>query len=200
MEEVAIVAAPAILVFAKYLASGVGSVAGPMLASWKARAEADAKRITARGEADALAIIAEAQAGALPLIAGAQEDVRKQLLGSGLATKAEVAMSKSEIEQRVWFQEEKRQRNISAVAHQAFLELPDTNIGDHEPDHDWTARYFSDVQDVSSEEMQSLWARILAGEVQRPGSTSIRTLTILKNIDQQTAALFKRLCSMSVSI
>ena len=30
--------------------------------------------------------------------------------------------------------------------------------------------------------MQTLWAKILAGEVTNPGSTSIRTLSILKNL------------------
>ena len=71
---------------------------------------------------------------------------------------------------------------------------------DHPVDHDWTARFFSDVQDVSSEDMQQLWARILAGEVERPGSTSIKTLGILKNLDKATASLFRTFCSMSVSI
>ena len=48
--------------------------------------------------------------------------------------------------------------------------------------------------------MQTLWAKVLAGEVERPGSTSIKTLSILKNLDRVTAALFRRLCSACVSI
>ncbi|MCY4354212.1 MAG: DUF2806 domain-containing protein [Truepera sp.] len=47
--------------------------------------------------------------------------------------------------------------------------------------------------------MQSLWAKVLAGEVRRPGSASVRTLSILRNLDQVTAALFSRLCSVCVS-
>ena len=69
-----------------------------------------------------------------------------------------------------------------------------------EPDHDWTARFFNDIQDVSSEEMQSLWAKVLAGEVEQPGSTSIQTLSILKNLDQATARLFGKLCSICISL
>ena len=68
------------------------------------------------------------------------------------------------------------------------------------PDHDWTARFFNDIQDVSSEEMQSLWAKVLAGEVEKPGSTSIQTLSILKNLDQATARLFGKLCSICISL
>ncbi len=81
------------------------------------------------------------------------------------------------ITQRIQFQEEKRQSNIVAVIGQAAQELGDREVQDHEVDHDWTARFFNDVQDVSSEEMQQLWAKILAGEVERPGSTSLRTMS-----------------------
>ena len=42
--------------------------------------------------------------------------------------------------------------------------------------------------------MQSLWAKVLAGEVERAGSTSIRTLGLLRDLDQTTAHLFRK-CS-----
>lgn len=45
-----------------------------------------------------------------------------------------------------------------------------------------------------------MWARILAGEVEKQGSTSIRTLGVLSDLDQPTAQLFRRLCSLSVSL
>ena len=180
-----------------YVASGVGSVAGPMLPSWRARKEADARRIAARGEADALAILAEGQAGALSIIATAQEHAQQQLAAPGFTVRGDLTITEA-IEQRVRFQEEKRQQNISSVVNQAAAEIAGTEVPDHEPDHDWTARFFSEVQDVSSEEMQSLWAKVLAGEVERPGSTSIRTLDILRNLDRVTAQLFSRLCSVCV--
>ena len=71
-------------------------------------------------------------------------------------------------------------------------------VSPSEPDHDWTARFFSEVQDVSSEEMRSLWGAVLAGEVERKGSTSIRTLQVLKNLDRGTARLFTKLCSSCI--
>lgn len=43
--------------------------------------------------------------------------------------------------------------------------------------------------------MQSLWAKVSAGEIERPGSVSIRGLIILRNLDQATAKLFQKLCS-----
>lgn len=102
------------------------------------------------------------------------------------------------VNQRIQFQERKRQINIASVVRQAASQLGDKEVANNEPDHDWTARFFSDVQDVSSEEMQTLWAKVLAGEVEWAGSTSIRTLGILKNLDQDTARLFRKFCSACV--
>ncbi len=82
-----------------------------------------------------------------------------------------------------------------AVVQKAALEIGENEVQDHEVDHDWTARFFNDVQDVSSEEMQRLWAKILAGEVEKPGSTSFKTMDILKGLDRTTAILFRTLCS-----
>ena len=47
------------------------------------------------------------------------------------------------------------------------------------------------MQDVTSEHMQRIWAKILAGEVETPGRTSLRTLSILKNMTQQDARSFE---------
>ena len=190
---------PAIEKLLDYAASGIGSIAGPMLASWRARREANAKRIAAAGEADSLEIQAAADSKALLTIATAQSDARAILVSPDSHIEGELDIAQT-VSQRIQFQEEKRQRNIGAVVGQAALELGDKEVANSETDHDWTARFFSEVQDVSSEDMQSLWAKVLAGEVERPGSTSIRTLSILRNLDQATAGLFRKLCSACVSI
>ncbi len=170
-----------------------------MPSSWRARREAETQRIAAKGDADSLLIRAEGHAGALAVIADAQKIARQQLTAPGVSFEGELTIAEA-IEQRVRFQEEKRQRNISAIVDQAAAQLPDREIEDHEPDHDWTARFFNEAQDVSSEEMQILWARVLSGEVERPGSTSIRTLGILRNLNRANASLFRRLCSACVSL
>ena len=184
---------------ADYAASGIGSVAGPMLASWKARREANAKLIAAKGEAEAQRILAEGQANAMQIIASAQADARAILVSPDAAIQGQLDFGAA-VTQRIQFQEEKRQSNIAAVVGEAAQELEDREVQDHEIDHDWTARFFNDVQDVSSEEMQQLWGRVLAGEVERPGSTSIKTLGLLKNLDRTVATLFRKLCSVCVSI
>ena len=174
---------PAIEKLLDYTASGIGSIAGPYLAPWKARREVKSKLIMAEGDANILTIQAEAQAKARDILISQNTDVTGELTIT------------SAVEQRIQFQEEKRQVNIKSVVQKAADQLGDKEVTDSEPDHDWTARFFNEVQDVSSEEMQLLWAKVLAGEVQRPGSTSIRTLGILKNLDRNTAQLFIKFCS-----
>ena len=188
---------PALEKLLDYVASGIGSIAGPMLASWKARREANAGQIGARGRAASLGILAEGQSDALRIIARAQSEAQQSLASPSL--QGEVTISDA-VSQRIQFQEEKRQKNIHAVTALAAAALDGSEVPDHEPNHDWTARVFNEIQDVSSEEMQELWARVLAGEVERPGNTSIRTLSILRNLDQKTARLFGYLCSACMSI
>ena len=51
---------------------------------------------------------------------------------------------------------------------------------------------------MSSEKLQDLWARVLRGEVERAGSTSLHTLGILKSLDARTAELFGVFCSAAI--
>ena len=177
---------PALEQLLNLTASGIGTVAGPMLAPWRAQQLGKARQITAAADATVLRIQAEAQSQA-----------RAALLPSGVQMTGEVDIGTA-VEQRLRFQEEKRQANIVSVVAKAASQHEGKEVEPSEPDHDWTARFFNEVQDVSSEEMQALWARVLAGEVERKGSTSIRTLQVLKNLDQVTARLFRKMCSRCV--
>ena len=182
-----------------YVASGIGSVAGSMLAPWKARQEAQAKQIVAKGEAEKLRILAEGQSSALQIVATAQADAKQRLISPDTAVQGELTIAET-VEQRIKFQEERRYRNIESVVNLAAAELEGKKVPDHEPDHDLVARFFSDVQDVSSEELQQLWAKVLSGEIEHPGTTSFLSLSILKNLDRDTAKLFRKLCSLCMSI
>ena len=181
---------PALEKLLDYTASGIGSVAGTMLAPWKARREAEARRITAQANADALEIEASGQAGALQTIASARMEARQKM---GIPYSGDLTITDA-IEQRILFQEEKKQRNIVSVVNQAALALDGKAVPDEEPDHDWTARFFNNVQDVSSEDMQVLWSKILAGQIEHPGTFSKRTLTLLTDLEQGDAVLFTQLC------
>ena len=89
------------------------------------------------------------------------------------------------------FQSEKRMANVQSIVGQAIVQMPE-QVPDTPVDHDWTARFFDNAKDVSDEEMQKLWAKLLAGEVESPGRASLRTLDILRNMTQKEAELFAR--------
>ena len=167
-------------------ANGIGSVAGRMFVEWKARKAGQAR-----------VIAAEAEARVLQIRARAHREARELLARSGRATAGDVDIGET-ISERVRYREQTRLSNIGAAVSHAAAVLEDKAVGGNEVDHDWTARFFNDVQDVSSEEMHVLWGRILAGEVERPGATSLRTLGVLRDLDQATAKLFVRFCSCSV--
>lgn len=54
------------------------------------------------------------------------------------------------------------------------------------------------MQDVSSAEMKTLYATVLSGQIERPGSVSLLVLDVLKNLDPHTAKLFQTLCSTCI--
>ena len=60
-------------------------------------------------------------------------------------------------------------------------------------DDGWLFRWREAASMVSSEELQQLWGRALAGEIRSPGSCPLRTLEFLKNLShgeaQETARL-----------
>ena len=58
---------------------------------------------------------------------------------------------------------------------------------------DWLFRWRDSAGEVSNEELQTLWGKILAGEVKSPGAFSLRTLDSLRNISKQEAELIARL-------
>ena len=66
-------------------------------------------------------------------------------------------------------------------------------------DDDWLNNFETQARQVSTEDMQLRFGRVLAGEIHKPGSYSIRTVKILRELDQDVAALFKKLCSMCIA-
>ena len=190
---------PAIEKLLDYTASGIGSVAAFLFSDMRAKKDAQSKLIAAEGEARVQRILADGQTNTLRMIANAQAEAKSILVSPDAVLSGEVDFG-GLVQQRIRFQEEKRLFNIHSVVSQAADELSDKEIGDYEVDHDWAARFFGEVQDVSSEDLQLIWAKVLAGEVEHPGSTSIKTLDVLKNLDKTAAAIFSSLCSICILV
>ena len=115
------------------------------------------------------------------------------------ATSVEV----SDLERRViarWRHEEAmNQKNIEGILKKTLLQVSDDANPD-EVDDDWISNLFSKCRMVSDEEMQFLWSKVLAGEVNVPGSFSKRTVNALSNLDKREAELFTCLCGFVCNI
>ena len=100
----------------------------------------------------------------------------------------------STVEKRILSIEQKRQKNIDNVIEVAMHTLDsEKQISSDPVNPDWATRFFDIAQDISDEQMQDLWGRILAGEVKQPHSYSLRTLEALKNISKEEAQLFEKI-------
>ena len=64
---------------------------------------------------------------------------------------------------------------------------------------DWFANFREKAKTRSDEEFAKLWASLLAGEVNRPGSYSQKTVNILGDMDVRTASIFAGLCKYALA-
>lgn len=90
-------------------------------------------------------------------------------------------------------EEGRRQENIENITARALPHLSDDTDAS-KVDDDWVTNFFDKSRIVSDAEMQELWSRVLAGEANRPGSYSKRTVNFLAGLDKRDAALFQSLC------
>ncbi len=96
---------------------------------------------------------------------------------------------------RILFRETRKQQNLDSIASKTFIQLEDKTDCDTEPvNQDWMVRFINAAQDVSDDELQNLWSKILAGEIIKPKSCSFRTLEILKNMSKDEFDMFLKIC------
>ncbi len=173
------------------VAEGIGGVSRPILT----KKNADAKAYEIR-------TVAEAIADSQKLLGPVTYTDRQVIIdspGEGTPHALPEAPLDSRVISRMAYQEAKRQSNLEKITQHAAGEFDGSEeIGPDRPDSDWTARFFRIAEDITTEQMQVLWGKILAGEVKRPGSFSLRTLDILKNISHKEAERFVRVARIAV--
>lgn len=82
--------------------------------------------------------------------------------------------------------------NILKIAQKANDELrEDAVMATSEFDFDWFLRFFEAAGNIRAEDMQHLWAKVLAGEIKQPGCFSLRTVEALRNMTAREALAFK---------
>ena len=103
----------------------------------------------------------------------------------------------------------REQVNLDLISQRAANEIQKTgDSGDHstseQPNEtindDWLNAFEAEARQKSTEEMQTFFGKILAGEIRKPGSFSTKTIKILGNLDPNIANHFVKLCSMCISL
>jgi hypothetical protein len=91
-------------------------------------------------------------------------------------------------------EETRKQVNIESITAKSIGDLED-DAKPEEMEDDWISNFFDKCKLISDEEMQSLWGRVLAGEANKPGTYSKRTINFISSIDKSDAMLFSNFCS-----
>jgi hypothetical protein len=94
---------------------------------------------------------------------------------------------------RFLIEESKKQDNMESITSKA-LPLLEDGSNPQEISDDWITNFFDKCRLISDEEMQALWAKVLAGEANAPGKYSKRTVNFLGSLDKSDAVLFATLC------
>jgi hypothetical protein len=88
------------------------------------------------------------------------------------------------------------QANKEGVAKKAieYLSRESEQVSDkpETPEEDWLNIFERYAEDASSEKLRDLWARVLAKEIRKPKSFSLRTMRFISELDSETAQLFQK--------
>lgn len=63
---------------------------------------------------------------------------------------------------------------------------------EEEVSEDWIEKFRKYAQDISDENIQQIWSKVLAGEIEEPGQFSFPTLHTISLMDQKTAHLISK--------
>jgi len=111
-----------------------------------------------------------------------------------------ISESKHTIQERIAakneYKEYRKQLNLEKVIEHGLNNVEE-NVSEEQVDDDWISKLTNYAESASTEKMQKLWGKVLAGEVTTPGSFSLKSLDILKNMTQQEADAFQSACSIA---
>lgn len=115
--------------------------------------------------------------------------------------RAEGRLKISELErrglERLVREEGQKQENIERIV-EAAAERLEADAKPEELDDDWIRHFFESCRLTSDSDMQKIWAKILSGQANTPGSFSRRTVNMLSSLDKIDANLFSELSSFVV--
>ena len=144
------------------------------------------RRIRKAAEAEAYAAIIKAQAE--NEITDLQQRAEHHRIAENEMTDLQWRAEQSRIVEGM-----RHQKHMEDIITQAIPHVNE-NASPEDMDNDWITNLFEKCRIVSDEQMQSLWARVLATEANTPGTLSKRTVNLLSDFDKSDAELFTTFC------
>lgn len=85
------------------------------------------------------------------------------------------------------YSKQENRESVALAALQDLTDLPADASLTESPTEDWMDTFARHAETANSEHLRSLWGRILAGEIRKPGSFSLHTLHFLSLVDARIA-------------
>ena len=138
---------------------------------------------------------AEAEAYAARIKAQAEIEITdlQQRAEHHRIAESEITDLQQRAEHRRIVEDIRHQRHMEDIIDKAIPHVNE-NASPEDMDNDWITNLFEKCRIVSDEQMQSLWARVLATEANTPGTLSKRTVNLLSDFDKSDAELFTTFC------
>lgn len=163
------------------ISRGIGTLYRPRAIRHEADAHAYEKKVI--GEAEL--VVSEAKALSNFRL-HAETKIQESDLDFELALRAKERMFACELQ---------NQKNIEDIAALSLKDVP-TEASVNAVDDDWVRTFFRYGREVSNAIMQSVWAKVLQGEIAQPDSFSLRTLQVLSTLGQSDLILFNKFLSL----
>ncbi|MCG3885857.1 DUF2806 domain-containing protein [Photobacterium leiognathi] len=195
----------ALMKLSDLVSDGIGGIFAPNQIKRISKAEVDAERDKMLMIAQTEQQVADIKAGKLQytedrrLISVSSEPNVEQLINIKKGDKVEPYLNLENLDKQ-----SKTRKQIQAIQEEVnltktvFLAEKELESGKYEAnddpvDPDWFTRWRDNAEKVSNNYLQTLWAKVLAGEVTTPGTYSLRTLDLLKSLSKNEAELISKL-------
>ena len=139
--------------------------------------------MNAHGEAKAQAYLAKKKA---------QTDAEVEILR---------LQSEEKVAQYVLARNKQKVENVEEIVSKAKQQFtPDEQVPEDPVEKDWMTRFLNIAEEISDKDLQDIWGRILAGEIKKPKSYSLRTLEVMRNMSKDEASLIMKASTFQVAL
>lgn len=103
-------------------------------------------------------------------------------------------------EKRFALEQYNKQINLENILVRTREDLSGRSVSQDPVEKDWVMRFLDVAQNISREELQDMLAKILSGEIQKPGSFSYQTLEVIRYLSKKDLERFLKFVAISTDV